>query len=96
MAAYVIVEIFIKDPEEYEAYKKLTPATLAAHNGKFIVRGGENEILEGEWKPGRIVVLEFPTMEQAKKWWSSEEYAPAKKIRQNCADTKMVLVEGFE
>jgi uncharacterized protein (DUF1330 family) len=96
MSAYIIVEIFVKDKEEYESYKKLTPATLAAHNGKFIVRGGQTEILEGEWEPGRIVVLEFPSMEQAKKWWSSEEYAPAKKIRQNCSDTKMILVEGFE
>lgn len=95
MSAYIIVEINIKDPAEYEEYKKLTPATLAAHNGKFIVRGGTTEILEGEWEPGRIVILEFPSMEQAKKWWSSEEYAPAKLIRQNCSDTKMILVDGF-
>ncbi len=96
MSAYIIVDINVKNQEEYEKYKKLTPATLAAHNGKFIVRGGNTEILEGDWNPGRLVILEFPTMEQAKKWWSSEEYEPAKKIRQSCADTNMVAAEGFE
>ncbi|MEO8209946.1 MAG: DUF1330 domain-containing protein [bacterium] len=96
MSAYIIVEIKIHNHEEYENYKKLTPATLKAYDGKFIVRGGESEILEGDWTPGRIVILEFSDMQQAKKWWSSEEYAPAKKIRQNCSYTKMILVEGFE
>ncbi len=96
MPAYIIVEIEILDPQVYEEYKKLTPASLAAYNGKFIVRGGRTEVLESDWNPGRIVVLEFPTMEKAKQWWSSEEYAPAKDIRQRSASTKMVLVEGFE
>lgn len=94
MAAYVIVDVTIMDPIEYETYKKLTPASIAAYNGKFIVRGGETEILEGDWQPGRVVVVEFPTLAIAKAWWASDEYAVAKIIRQRTAETKMIVVEG--
>ena len=94
MAAYIIVDVKINDAEMYEEYKKLTPASVAAYQGKFIVRGGATETLEGDWKPGRIVVLEFPNAERARQWWDSSEYAPAKIIRQNAANTKMILVEG--
>jgi uncharacterized protein (DUF1330 family) len=96
MPAYIIVDVTIHNSENYEGYKKLTPASIAAYDGKFIVRGGPTETLEGQWEPGRIVVLEFPTVERAKRWWASEEYAPAKAIRQANAETKMILVEGFE
>ncbi len=94
MPAYIIVEVKINDPVQYEEYRKLTPISLAAYQGKFIVRGGKTETLEGSWDPQRIVVLEFPDAELAKKWWASEEYAPAKIIRQRTAETKMILVEG--
>jgi len=94
MSAYVIVDVTINDPVEYEAYKKLTPASIAAYNGKFIVRGGQTEILEGDWQTGRVVVLEFPTLAIAKAWWASEEYGVAKSIRHRAADTKMIVVEG--
>ena len=94
MAAYVIVDVKIKDFEMYESYKRLTPATLAAYDGKFIVRGGQTEILEGSWQPGRVVVLEFPTMDRAREWWNSEIYSKAKVIRQKAADTQMILIEG--
>jgi uncharacterized protein (DUF1330 family) len=94
MAAYVIVEISIHDPEEYEEYKKLTPAAVAAFDGRFIVRGGQTETLEGDWQPERIVVLEFPTVERAKEWWDSEIYSRAKVIRQRSATTKMIVVAG--
>jgi uncharacterized protein (DUF1330 family) len=94
MPAYIIVDVTITDPQEYEDYKKLTPASLAAYDGRFVVRGGAAETLEGDWQPGRIVVLEFPTAEQAKKWWDSPEYNPAKAIRQRAAKTRMILVEG--
>ena len=96
MAAYVIVDIKIKDYKGYEDYKKLTPATLAAYDGKFIVRGGVTDVLEGEWNPGRMVVLEFPTLERALQWWNSDEYAPAKSLRQRTADTNMIVVEGIK
>jgi uncharacterized protein (DUF1330 family) len=94
MAAYVIVDVTINDPVEYEAYRKLTPASIAAYNGKFIVRGGLTETLEGDWQPGRVVVLEFPTLAVAKAWWASDEYGVAKIIRQRTAETKMIVVEG--
>jgi uncharacterized protein (DUF1330 family) len=96
MPAYIIVDVTIHNAENYEGYKKLTPVSIAAYDGKFIVRGGKTEILEGTWHPGRIVVLEFPTIERAKQWWTSEEYAPAKTLRQANAETRMILVEGSE
>jgi uncharacterized protein (DUF1330 family) len=96
MPAYIIVDITIHNAENYAGYKKLTPASIAAYDGKFIVRGGEAETLEGHWQPGRIVILEFPTVERAKQWWASEEYASAKAIRQANAETRMIVVEGFE
>ncbi len=95
MPAYIIVDVQINDPVEYETYKKLTPASIIPYGGKFIVRGGKTESLEGDWNFGRIVVLEFPDTDQAKSWWNSSEYTPAKKIRQNSATTNMILVEGI-
>ena len=95
MPAYVIVDVEIHDPVEYEEYKKLTPATIKAYDGKFIVRGAQTEFLEGDWRPQRIVILEFPSVERAKQWWHSEEYTIAKAIRHRTAKTKMLVVEGF-
>jgi uncharacterized protein (DUF1330 family) len=94
MAAYVIVEVDIHDPATYEEYKKLTPASISAHGGRFIVRGGNAINIEGDWDPKRIVVLEFPDLQTAKAWWSSPEYTKAKLIRQKSAYTKMIMVEG--
>lgn len=94
MKAFIIVDVKITDPVRYEDYKKLTPASLIPYDGKFIVRGGQAETLEGSWKPGRVVVLEFPSPERAKAWWSSDEYAPAKALRQSASITQMILVEG--
>ena len=94
MAAYILVDVKITDPGRYEDYKKLTPGSLVAYEGKFIVRGGATETLEGDWNPGRLVVIEFPTSQKAKEWWSSDGYAPAKAIRQAASITKMILVEG--
>ena len=95
MSAYVIVEISIHNPQEYEEYKKLSLPSLAPFGGKFIVRGGQTLTLEGDWRPERIVILEFPTKEKGLEWWNSEIYAEAKEIRQRTADTRMILVEGF-
>ena len=96
MKAYIIVDVKITDPVRYEDYKKLTPGSLEPFEGKFIVRGGTTEVLEGSWQPGRVVVLEFPSKEKAKAWWSSEEYAPAKALRQSASISQMILVEGAE
>jgi uncharacterized protein (DUF1330 family) len=94
MAAYVIVDVTIHDPTTYERYKSLTPASIAAYGGRFLVRGGTTTTLEGTWRPGRLVILEFPTAERARAWWNSPEYAEAKALRQSCAETEMLLVEG--
>ena len=95
MAAYVIVEILITDPEIYETYKLMAPESVAAHDGNYIVRGGATAILEGDWEPERIVVLEFPTADRAREWWHSEMYSKLKVIRQQSTTTKMILVEGI-
>jgi uncharacterized protein (DUF1330 family) len=95
MPAYVIVDVNITDPTRYEVYKKLTPGIVGSYGGKFIVRGGATEVLEGDWKPGRVVVLEFPDMEKAKSWYESPEYTEAKGIRFEASTGKMILVEGF-
>lgn len=94
MAAYIVVEVEVQDKERYETYKRMVPPTLAAYGGRFIVRGGEAETLEGEWSPGRVVIVEFPSAERAKAWWGSEEYAEAKALRQATAHTRMILVAG--
>lgn len=94
MAAYVITEIDVTGPIGYEEYRKLAPPTVAAYGGKFIVRGGKTEVLEGSWTPKRLVVLEFEGVEQAKAWWASKEYSTAKQVRQKTAVTNMIVVEG--
>ena len=94
MPAYIIVEVEVLDPQRYETYKQAVPPSFAAYEGKFIVRGGQAELLEGAEAPKRIVVLEFPSMEKAKGWWNCEEYAPAKALRQATARTRMIVVEG--
>jgi uncharacterized protein (DUF1330 family) len=94
MPAYVIIDIKVRDAETYERYKQLASAALASHGGRYLVRGGATETLEGGWNPSRLVVLEFPTAQSARAWWASPEYAAAKALRQACADTEMLLVEG--
>lgn len=94
MAAYVVVDISIQDPATYERYKELAPPAIAAYGGRYLVRGGTTTSLEGDWKPERLVILEFPTAAQAKAWWESREYAAAKALRHSCAETRMVLIEG--
>jgi len=94
MPAYVIVDIDIADPVRYEEYKRLAAPTVTAHGGRYLVRGGPVELLEGYGTPHRVVVLEFPTVERAKRWWDSADYRPARAIRQACARTEMILVPG--
>ena len=95
MPAYIVVEVEVEDPVRYEDYKKMVPPSLAAYGGRFLVRGGKVENLEGEWSPKRLVMVEFPSVERAKAWWSSPEYAEAKALRQATAKTQMIVVEGF-
>jgi uncharacterized protein (DUF1330 family) len=91
----VVSEIEVLDKERYENYKQMVASSIAAHRGRFLVRGGATETLEGEWSPKRFVILEFPSAAQAKAWWGSEEYAEAKALRQATARTQMILAEGL-
>jgi uncharacterized protein (DUF1330 family) len=94
MSAYVIVDVKITDPEGYKEYLKLAPESVKLYGGKYIVRGGQNETLEGDWSPKRVVIIEFPSMERAKAWINSPEYAPARKLRHQYANSNLVVVEG--
>jgi uncharacterized protein (DUF1330 family) len=94
MAAYVVVDVVVKDPVRYDDDRKQVIATLEPYGGKFLVRGGKVETLEGAWKPERFVILEFPDAATARAWWNSEDYSKAKAIRQSTSHTQMILAEG--
>jgi uncharacterized protein (DUF1330 family) len=94
MPAYLIVETDIHDPVQYEQYKAASPAAVAAGGGRFVVRGGELAVLEGDWEPTRLVVLEFEDLEAAKRFYASDEYQAAKKLRDGAANLRMVAVQG--
>lgn len=94
MTAYVIVDIDVTDPIEYEEYKKLAPAAVELYGGTYIARGGRTETLEGDWKPSRLVILQFDSSAQAKMWLNSDEYAAARSIRHRAANSQMVVIEG--
>jgi uncharacterized protein (DUF1330 family) len=94
MVAYVINDMEVTDPQRLEEYKKLSPATVAQYGGRFLARGGHTEVFEGSWTPKRLVILEFPSVAQAKAWVNSPEYAPARSIRQQASRSNIVVVEG--
>ncbi len=94
MNAYVIADIHVKDPARYAEYIKLTPGTIAPFGGRFIVRGGRAEKLEGDLPVNRVVILEFPSYDQAKAWYDSESYRVARAVRQSASVGSLTLVEG--
>lgn len=94
MSAYVVVQIAIEDPATYERYRIMAPPSISAYGGRYLVRGGASEVLEGAWQPPRLVILEFADASKARAWWASPEYAPAKALRQQSAQTEMLLIEG--
>jgi uncharacterized protein (DUF1330 family) len=96
MPAYVIVDVDVTDPERYERYKAATPAAIAAGGGRFLVRGGELTVLEGDWQPSRLVVLEFEDLAAAERWYESDAYQAAAKLREGGATIRMVAVQGLE
>ncbi|MEZ5585374.1 MAG: DUF1330 domain-containing protein [Candidatus Competibacteraceae bacterium] len=95
MVAYVIVDLHITDPLAYEEYKALAPESIAAYGGRYLVRGGQCETLEGSWSPQRVVVLEFASIEQAKAWHRAAEYQALHEMRRRFAVSNMVVVEGM-
>jgi uncharacterized protein (DUF1330 family) len=96
MPAYVIAETDVTDPERYEQYKATSPAAIAAGGGRFLVRGGELVVLEGDWQPTRLVVLEFDNLAAAKRWYESEVYQEAKKLREGAGHVRVVAVQGVD
>jgi uncharacterized protein (DUF1330 family) len=95
MPAYVIVNIEVRDRERYTQYIQVAPESIARYGGRYIVRGGKTEVLEGSWQPKRFVMLEFESVERAKAWWDSEEYRGPKAMRQSAANTDLFIVEGM-
>jgi uncharacterized protein (DUF1330 family) len=96
MAAYVIVETDITDPERYERYKAASPGAVAAGGGRFLARGGAMDMLEGDWRPPRLVILEFEDLAAARRWYDSEIYRQARAFREGAARIRMVAVQGVE
>jgi uncharacterized protein (DUF1330 family) len=96
MPAYLIVETDIHDPEQYERYKQASPAAIAAAGGRFVARGGELAVLEGDWHPSRLVLVEFPDLEAARRFYDSPQYEEAKRLRAGAANLNMVAVQGVD
>jgi uncharacterized protein (DUF1330 family) len=94
MPAYVIVDLTVTDLPLMEEYRKRVPATLTPYGGRFLVRGGAHETVEGDWKPNRVVVLEFPSMDHAKRWYRSEEYREPLAMRLRAGRANLVMVDG--
>ena len=95
MAAYVVAEVNVIDPALFAEYGKAVPATITAFGGRYLVRGGAVEPKEGGWAPKRVVVLEFPSMDEARRWYDSPEYRPILEMRLKAADSKLIFVEGM-
>jgi uncharacterized protein (DUF1330 family) len=95
MPAYVIADLEILDQKLFEEYRQKVPATIAAHGGRYLARGGSTEVLEGTWSPKRCVILEFPDMERFRAWWSSSEYAPLRLLRQRATKSHLLVTQGL-
>jgi uncharacterized protein (DUF1330 family) len=94
MPAYVIADVTVTDLPAMEEYRKQVPATLAKCGGRFLVRGGAHQAVEGDWKPARLVVIEFPSLADARRWYDSEEYRAPKALRMRAGRTSVVIVDG--
>ena len=95
MSAYVICDIEVTDSAGYKEYAQQAPPTIARHGGRYLARGGAVDVLEGEWTPNRLVILEFDSVEAARRWHSSEDYAGPKALRQKTSQGNFVVVEGL-
>ena len=93
-SAYIIANVDVKNPQQYEEYKRLSTIAMKAHGAEVCIRGGAVDVLEGDWNPGRLVLLKFPSVDQARKFNASVEYDAARKAREGVAVMRMVLVEG--
>ena len=94
MAAYVVVQVEVTDWDRFREYLKETPTVSARYGGKYIARGGETVVLEGDDPAGRVVIIEFPSLERAKEWYNSKEYGEIRKLREGAAKGLLIAVEG--
>ena len=94
MPGYVLAEIEITHPDGYREYTTMVPATIQKYGGRFLVRGGKSQVLEGDWPQRRRVIIEFPSYEQALKWFDSPEYEKPKALRQANSNGRLLLLEG--
>ncbi len=95
MTAYLIVDVAIRDAQRYEEYKKMVPALIARHGGEYLVRGGVHEVLEGEWRPTRLVLFRFPSRDAIKAFLADPDYQPLAALRHAIADSSLVAVDGL-
>ena len=93
-SAYVLANVTVTNPEQYEQYKKLSTIAMQAHGAEVCIRGGNVQVLEGDWSPGRIVLLKFPSMEKARAFYDSPEYQAARNAREGAAVMRMLAIEG--
>jgi uncharacterized protein (DUF1330 family) len=93
-SAYLIANVDVTDPVQYEEYKKLSGIAMKAHGAEICIRGGKVEVLEGDWNPARFVMLKFPSVEAAHRFYDSPEYAAARNARAGAAVMRMIIVEG--
>ncbi len=91
----MVIDVDVKDQKQYAEYMKAGAPTIIAHGGKPLVRGGKTRVWEGSWQPKRVIVLEFKTVEEARKWWDSPDYGEARKLRVNAASANVICVEGI-
>jgi uncharacterized protein (DUF1330 family) len=96
MPAYVIADVDVQDPQVYREYAQLVPGTLEPFGGRFVIRGGAHEPLEGDWRPARLVMIEFPSADHARRWYTSDAYIAAMALRHRASSGSLVLVEGAE
>ncbi len=94
MAAYVIVQVEVTDGDKFKEYLKEIPRVIAQYGGRYIARGGEIVMLEGEGQTGRMVLTEFPSLQKAKEWYSSEEYQQVKSLRKGAATGSLIAIDG--
>jgi uncharacterized protein (DUF1330 family) len=95
VSAYLIYDVDIHDPAPYGEFMEKVKPVAESLGGKYLVRGGAHEVLEGEWNPSRLVLFEFPDMEAARRVFTSDEYAPLKELRRTCSTGHVVIVEGI-
>ncbi len=95
MPAYLIADVTVTDAELYSSYTAITPGTIEKYGGRFVIRGGSHEVMEGDWQPGRLVMLEFDDMAALQRWYNSPEYTEARAIRRRAATSNLIFAEGL-